>query len=245
MNRRKPRRDTRAGHDEAAVQTEAELLGAVAEEEADEADPVPREFLALEQNFWEQGVRLIAGVDEAGRGPLAGPVFAAAVILPRELVLERVDDSKRLTRGVRAELDVEIRRRALAYGIGAASSREVDRVNILNATHLAMRRALARLTIQPERIVVDGLRVEPLGPLHTAVVDGDQLVHCVACASILAKVARDNLMARLAGRYPGYGWDHNVGYSTAEHVEAIFQLGVTPHHRRSFTPVQLSLELNT
>lgn len=203
-----------------------------------------KRLLEREQELWAGGVQHVAGIDEAGRGPLAGPVVAAAVILPPGAAIRGVDDSKRLPPERREALFLEIRRTAICYGVGAASSREVDRLNILRATHLAMQRALARLRVTPERIFVDGLPVPTLPEHHIAVVDGDALVHCIACASILAKVVRDRLMIRLSHRYPGYGWDTNVGYGTADHREAIGSLGLTPHHRRSFEPnSQLSLEI--
>lgn len=185
-------------------------------------------------------------MDEAGRGPLAGPVFAAAVILPPKTFIHGVDDSKLLTAPVREKVAARIRERALAWAVGAASTREVDRLNILRASHVAMRRALARLRAAPEHVLVDGLPVPGLWRECecTAVVDGDQLCHSVACASILAKVCRDRLMRLLASRYPGYGWDTNAGYGTPEHREAIHTLGLTPHHRLSFGPLQLTLGLD-
>jgi len=201
------------------------------------------QLLALERSFWDRGLELLAGIDEAGRGPLAGPVLAAAVILPQGVAIEGVDDSKRLSPAMREELAAEICARAICYAIGAASAREIDRLNILRATHLAMRRAVQRLRVRPQHLIVDGLPVPALGEDHTAVVEGDRRVHSIACASILAKVTRDRLMRRLAARYPGYGWEQNAGYATAEHRAAIQRLGLTPHHRRSFAPAQLSLEL--
>lgn len=203
----------------------------------------PRGYLKLERELWERGVTHVAGVDEAGRGPLAGPVFAAAVILPPGRLLRGVDDSKLLAPGVRERLAARIQSRATCWAVAAASSREVDRLNILRASHLAMRRALRRLGVEPEHVVVDGLPVPDLAPECTAVVDGDRLVHAVSCASILAKVYRDRLMHRLAPRYPGYGWATNVGYATEEHRSALAELGVTPHHRLSFQPTQLGLDL--
>jgi ribonuclease HII len=197
--------------------------------------------LDLERALWAEGVELVAGVDEAGRGPLAGPVVAAAVIFRREQRVPGVTDSKRLPPRERDELASAIRRRALCVGVGAASCLEIDRLNILRATHLAMRRALARLPVLPGHVLVDGLPVPELGPGHTAVVDGDARSFTIASASILAKTTRDRLMKRLALRYPGYGWDTNVGYGTPEHVAALTELGPSPHHRRSFVPVQLSL----
>lgn len=203
-----------------------------------------QKLLELEQAYWERGQDLIAGVDEVGRGPLAGPVLAAAVVLPAGVAIRGVDDSKKLTAEKRAELYAEIRAHAVAIGVAGASTREVDRINILRASHLAMRRALGRLGCTPHHVFVDGTPVADLGWEHTAVVDGDAKVHCIACASIVAKVVRDRIMHLLASRYPGYGWETNAGYATAAHRGAIVELGLTPHHRRSFEPnSQLTLEL--
>lgn len=203
-----------------------------------------KKLLEVESALWDEGIEHIAGVDEAGRGPLAGPVMAAAVIMPRGVTIRGVDDCKRLTPDARERLFLEIREKALCYGIAAASPREIDRLNILRASHLAMRRALARLRVPPQHILVDGLPIPELGSRHTAIIDGDAKVHAIACASILAKVVRDRVMSLLAGRYPGYGWDSNVGYATAQHRSAIIDLGLTPHHRRSFEwNTQITLEL--
>lgn len=199
--------------------------------------------LKLERELWGEGLEHVAGLDESGRGPLAGPVVAAAVIFDPEVRVPGVVDSKLLSAEEREELVVEIRRRALCIGVGAASPREVDRLNILRASHLAMQRALDHLSTPPEHVLVDGLPVPALGPDHTAVVGGDRKSYTIASASIVAKTTRDDLMRRLAERYPDYGWHTNVGYSTPEHVSALNDHGPTPHHRRSFVPVQLSLEL--
>lgn len=201
--------------------------------------------MELEQSFWDRGIEFVAGVDEVGRGPLAGPVLAAAVVFPPHVGIRGVDDSKRLSAEKRESLYQEILEKALCIGVGAASTREVDRLNILRASHLAMRRALLRLRIQPQHIIVDGLPVPELGERCTAVVDGDAKVHAIACASIVAKVVRDRAMHMLARHYPGYGWETNAGYGTVEHRGAITELGLTPHHRRSFEPnAQLLLELH-
>jgi ribonuclease HII len=203
-----------------------------------------KKLLETERALWDQGVELIAGVDEVGRGPLAGPVIAAAVIFPPGVGIRGVDDSKKLTAEKRESLLLEIRAKALAIGIGGASSREIDRINILRASHVAMTRALQKLPRAPQHIIVDGLPVPELGPNHTAIIDGDAKVHCIACASIVAKCVRDRLMRMLASRYPAYGWEHNAGYCTADHRNAIFAVGLTPHHRRSFDfNSQLTLEL--
>jgi ribonuclease HII len=202
----------------------------------------PRDLLEYERRFWGRG-RSVAGVDEAGRGPLAGPVVAAAVVLPPDVSVEGADDSKVLTGKAREELYQQIISCARCVGIGAASVREIDRRNILRATTVAMQRALDRLGTSPDHVVVDGLPVVHLGRAHDAVVDGDALVHSIACASIVAKVVRDTLMRRLAPRYPAYAWEKNVGYGTAEHRAAIDELGVTPHHRLTFTGLQFELEI--
>jgi ribonuclease HII len=202
----------------------------------------PRDLLEYERGFWGRG-RSVAGVDEAGRGPLAGPVVAAAVMLPPDVCVEGADDSKVLSGEAREELYGRIIACARCVGVGAASVREIDRRNILRATTVAMRRALDRLGTRPDHVVVDGLPVVHLGRHHDAVVDGDALIHSIACASIVAKVVRDRLMRRLAVRYPAYAWDRNVGYGTAEHRAAIDELGVTPHHRLTFTGLQLELEI--
>ena len=202
------------------------------------ADPRLQNLLALEHEFWSRGLRWLAGVDEVGRGPLAGPVVAAAVVMPPGVAVPGIDDSKRLRPGRREELARAVVETALAAGIGAASVREIDRLNIRRATALAMQRALRRLRVVPEHLLVDGLPVPELGlAAQTAVVGGDARVHAIACASVVAKVWRDRLMQRLARRWPGYGWERNCGYGTPEHLAALRRLGPTPQHRRSFSPV--------
>lgn len=203
--------------------------------------PRPPDLLSYERRFWGRG--FVVGVDEAGRGPLAGPVVAAAVVLPPGTAVDGAADSKVLEAGERQRLAEDIRTTAHAVGVGAASVREIERLNILRATTLAMRRALSTLDIRVGHVVVDGLPVKELGWCHDAVVKGDGRVHSISCASILAKVCRDRLMRRLALRYPGYGWDTNVGYPTPEHREALQELGPTPHHRRTFGGVQLEMGL--
>ena len=182
---------------------------------------------------------LIAGVDEVGRGPLAGPVVACAIIMPADQrAIAGVDDSKQLNAATRERLALRIRERALVLSLGAASAREIDRLNIYHATVLAMQRALMRLTarfgVSPHHILVDGNPIRSLGHRHTAVVKGDAKCYAIACASIIAKVTRDRLMHRLAQRYVGYAWDRNAGYGTPQHLEALALQGLTPHHRRTF-----------
>jgi ribonuclease HII len=208
----------------------------------DQGSERPQDLLEYERRFWGRG-RSVAGVDEAGRGPLAGPVVAAAVILPEGVSVEGADDSKQLSASVREELFTRILEVASSVGVGAASVREIDRRNILRATTVAMQRALDNLVPMPDHIVIDGLPVKWLGREHEAIVGGDASVHSIGCASIVAKVMRDRLMGRLALRYPGYGWDRNAGYGTAEHRAAIDDLGLTPHHRLTFTGLQFELEL--
>lgn len=207
-----------------------------------EATTRPQDPLHYERGFWGRG-RSVAGVDEVGRGPLAGPVVAAAVMLAPDTCVEGADDSKRIPPETREDLYQRILEVARVVSVGAASVREIDRVNILRATTRAMRRALEGLPEPPGHVVVDGRPVKRLGWEHEAVVGGDGLVHSISCASIVAKVVRDRLMKRLARRYPGYGWETNVGYGTPEHRAAIDAFGLTPHHRRTFMRVQYELEL--
>jgi ribonuclease HII len=185
--------------------------------------------------------RLTVGVDEAGRGPLAGPVVAAAVVLDPAWLIEGLRDSKRLSSARREALAVTIRERALAWCIASADPEEIDRLNILGATHLAMQRAVAGLGLAPELVLVDGNRAPALAAPTRTIVGGDASVPAISAASILAKVARDALMVRLADAYPGYGFEVHKGYPTAEHRAALRRLGPTAVHRRSFAPVRAAL----
>jgi len=201
------------------------------------ADP-----LTYERAYWRRGLT-VAGVDEVGRGPLAGPVVAAAVVLCEGVPIDGAGDSKTLARSRHSEIARRVHARAAAVRIGAASAREIDRLNILRATARAMNRALSRLPVAPDHVVVDGLPMRDLAWPHDAVVGGDGIVHSIGCASIVAKACRDRLMTRLAARYPAYGWDHNKGYATRQHREALREHGLTPHHRTSFGLLQLDLFL--
>lgn len=186
------------------------------------------------KNYYEQG-RVEAGCDEAGRGCLAGSVYAAAVILPPDYQNERLNDSKKLTARQRYALRQDIERDAVAWAVGVVTPQEIDQINILNASILAMHRALDQLQVRPEAIIVDGNRFKPYHDLpHTTIVKGDGKYLSIAAASILAKTYRDDEMVRLAQEYPDYDWQHNMGYPTRKHREAIRQHGVTPYHRRTF-----------
>jgi ribonuclease HII len=181
--------------------------------------------------------KIVAGVDEVGRGPLAGPVLAAAVILGEPM--DGLADSKKLSPARREHLAAAlIGHRGVRIGIGAASVSEIDRLNILQASLLAMRRAVEKLGVQPDLALVDGNKAPALSCPVETVIGGDRLIPAISAASIIAKVIRDRLMARLDRRYPGYGWERNAGYPTSQHRTALKSLGPTPHHRTSFRPVQ-------
>jgi ribonuclease HII len=186
---------------------------------------------------------LLAGVDEAGRGPLAGPVFAAAVILAEKPRMRGLKDSKLLTAGRREVLALRIQERAIAWAVASASVEEIDRINILQATLLAMRRAVEALGTVPTEIVVDGLHCPAVSCPSRAIVDGDLNVPVISAASILAKTARDALLIELDRQYPGYGFAQHKGYGTPQHLAALQKLGPCPLHRKSFAPVaQLGFE---
>lgn len=194
-----------------------------------------------EQNMWEfeqelyaQGVKLICGIDEAGRGPLAGPVCAAAVILPPDLQIPGLNDSKKLTDKRRRELMPIIQQQAIAWGIGFASHEEIDEINILQATFLAMERALAQLEIRPDFALIDGNRQKDFGLPVKTIVKGDSRSANIAAASVLAKVTRDDLMEKMALEYPEYGFEIHKGYGTKAHYAALTEYGPSPIHRMTF-----------
>ncbi len=188
----------------------------------------------IEDGFYSRGVNVICGVDEAGRGPLAGPVCAAAVILPKHLQLPGLTDSKKLSDKKRRELFPLIREQALAWGVGFASEVEIDEINILQATFLARKRAMAQLSLSPELALIDGNRETDFGlPVHT-VVKGDSFSANIAAASILAKVSRDDYMLDMARQYPQYGFEIHKGYGTRAHYDALREYGPCPIHRRTF-----------
>ena len=188
----------------------------------------------IENTYFSQGIEVICGVDEAGRGPLAGPVCAAAVILPKGLEIPGLNDSKKLTDKRRRELAPLIKEQALAYGIAFADHNEIDQINILQATFLAMERALAQLNIKPELALIDGNRKKDFGMMVETVVKGDSRSANIAAASVLAKVTRDDYMEAIALEYPGYGFEIHKGYGTKAHYEALRQLGPCPIHRMTF-----------
>lgn len=193
-----------------------------------------KDWLFYEKECHKNGYSVVCGVDEAGRGPLAGPVYAAAVILDTRELIDRVDDSKKLTSKIREHLFEVITKKALSYGIGCASEKEIDAVNILNATHLAMKRAVCDLNITPDMVLVDGNTLPDFKLPAKAIVKGDSLSYSIACASILAKVTRDRFMTSISNEYPEYGFSRHKGYGTKFHIEKIKELGITPVHRLSF-----------
>ena len=188
----------------------------------------------IEDRCYGSGIQVICGVDEAGRGPLAGPVCAAAVILPKHLEIPGLTDSKKLSDKKRRELFPLIQEQAVAYGIGFASEREIDEINILQATFLAMKRALAQLNGQADFALIDGNRETDFGLPVKTVVKGDSLSANIAAASVLAKVTRDNIMTEMANQYPEYGFEIHKGYGTKAHYEALRTYGPCPIHRKTF-----------
>ncbi|MEP1094016.1 MAG: ribonuclease HII [Cyclobacteriaceae bacterium] len=191
-----------------------------------------------------QTKKVEAGCDEAGRGCLAGPVVAGAVILPRDYHHEELNDSKQLSEKQRVSIKKDILRDAIAWGVGVASPGEIDDINILNASYLAMHRAIEQLKLQPELLLIDGNRFKPFNQIpHECIIKGDGKYFSIAAASVLAKTYRDDLMRQLALEFPGYGWDTNVGYPTTAHRVGLKEYGTTPHHRMSFHLLPTQLEL--
>lgn len=193
-----------------------------------------KDMWQIERSHFENGITCICGVDEAGRGPLAGPVCAAAVILPPDLLIPGLDDSKKLTDKRRRELFPIIKEKAVAYGIAFATHEEIDEINILQATYLAMERAMGSLSVRPDLALIDGNRAKDFGLPVQTVVKGDSLSASIAAASILAKVTRDDYMDEMAKIYPQYGFDVHKGYGTKLHYDQIAQFGPSPIHRMTF-----------
>lgn len=185
-----------------------------------------------------------AGCDEAGRGCLAGPVVAAAVVLPKDFTHSLLNDSKQLSKNERLELKKVIQKEAIAYAVAEVCNREIEKINILNASFLAMNKAVAQLHLKPELLLIDGNRFKPAHPIpYECIVKGDSLYLSIAAASVLAKTYRDELMEKLAAEYPYYGWETNVGYPTPAHREGIMKHGVSPYHRMTFQLLPDQLEL--
>ena len=191
----------------------------------------------MERAAWESGLQFLCGVDEVGRGPLAGPVVACAVVITEPLYLEHLNDSKVVTEDRRRVLETAIRERAVCVALASADHEEIDRLNIAGASRLAMSRAILQLNVSPERVFVDAFRIPDCPFDQDPIIDGDAKCAVIAAASIVAKVARDAMMVDLDVLYPGYGFVRHKGYSTREHLEALDRLGPCPIHRRSFAPV--------
>ena len=200
---------------------------------------MPRCGLRFEKHLWSTGIALVAGIDEAGRGPLAGPVVAAATVLPAEFSLAGLNDSKQLTEPVREQFFEALTApgKLVCYGIGLAEPAEIDRLNILRATFLAMERAVTALPLRPDHLLIDGLPVPVFQQPQTAVVDGDAKSMSIAAASVIAKVTRDRMMRKWHSEFPQYDFDQNKGYGTRAHLESLQIHGPCPIHRRSFAPV--------
>lgn len=193
-----------------------------------------RNMWEIEQAYFDKGIHMLCGVDEAGRGPLAGPVCAAAVILPANVEIPGLDDSKKLSDKRRRELFPIIKEQAVAYGIAFADHQEIDQINILQATYLAMERAIAQLNVQPEVALIDGNRAKDFGIPAETIVHGDSRSASIAAASILAKVTRDDHMLEMAKMYPQYGFEIHKGYGTKAHYAALAEYGPCPIHRMTF-----------
>jgi ribonuclease HII len=201
-----------------------------------------RPDLRYERRLWKLGIDAVAGVDEAGVGPMAGPVVAAAVVFAPEIFISGVHDSKQLTHDQREELFAPIRERAIAVGVGIAEVNEIDRLNIYWATMTASRRALVALNLLPGHVLVDGRLIPGLELPQTKIVGGDRKSFCIAAASIIAKVTRDRMLVDLDAVHPGYGFAQHKGYCTSEHMQMLNKLGPSPIHRRSFWPVAASAQ---
>lgn len=198
-------------------------------------------MLAYEKELYTQGIQLIAGVDEVGRGPLAGPVVAAAVILPENCKIPGLNDSKKIPKSKHKEIYEAVLQNAIAIGIGVKDNQVIDQVNIYEATKLAMMEAIGQLDPQPQHLLIDAMRLD-LPISQTSIIKGDANSLSIAAASIVAKVTRDQMMEEFDRKYPGYDFAQNAGYGTAKHLAGLDQLGVTPIHRRSFEPIKSMCE---
>ena len=227
--------DSRSGVFQAIAKRKKEIQKRLDEDERLE------KMLAYEKELYTQGIQLIAGVDEVGRGPLAGPVVAAAVILPKACKIPGLNDSKKIPKYKHKEIYEAVLQNAIAIGIGIKDNQVIDQVNIYEATKLAMREAIGQLEPQPQHLLIDAMRLD-LPISQTSIIKGDANSLSIAAASIVAKVTRDQMMEEFDRKYPGYDFAQNAGYGTAKHLAGLDQLGVTPIHRRSFEPVKSMCE---
>ena len=227
--------DSRSGVIQAIAKRKKEIQKRLDEDERLEG------MLAYEKELYTQGIQLIAGVDEVGRGPLAGPVVAAAVILPKACKIPGLNDSKKIPKSKHKEIYEAVLQNAIAIGIGIKDNHVIDQVNIYEATKLAMMEAIGRLEPQPQHLLIDAMKLDLPIP-QTSIIKGDANSLSIAAASIVAKVTRDQMMEKFDREYPGYDFAQNAGYGTAKHLAGLDQLGVTPIHRRSFEPVKSMCE---
>ena len=227
--------DSRSGVIQAIAKRKKEIQKRLDEDERLE------KMLAYEKELYTQGIQLIAGVDEVGRGPLAGPVVAAAVILPKACKIPGLNDSKKIPKSKHKEIYEAVLQNAIAIGIGIKDNQVIDQVNIYEATKLAMREAIGQLEPQPQHLLIDAMRLD-LPISQTSIIKGDANSLSIAAASIVAKVTRDQMMGEFDRKYPGYDFAQNAGYGTAKHLAGLDQLGVTPIHRRSFEPIKSMCE---
>lgn len=227
--------DSRSGVIQAIAKRKKEIQKRLDEDERLEG------MLAYEKELYTQGIQLIAGVDEVGRGPLAGPVVAAAVILPKGCKIPGLNDSKKIPKSKHKEIYEAVLQNAIAIGIGIKDNQVIDQVNIYEATKLAMMEAIGQLEPQPQHLLIDAMRLDLPIP-QTSIIKGDANSLSIAAASIVAKVTRDQMMEEFDKEYPGYDFAQNAGYGTAKHLAGLDQLGVTPIHRRSFEPVKSMCE---
>lgn len=227
--------DSRSGVIQAIAKRKKEIQKRLDEDERLEG------MLAYEKELYTQGIQLIAGVDEVGRGPLAGPVVAAAVILPENCKIPGLNDSKKIPKSKHKEIYEAVLQNAIAIGIGVKDNQVIDQVNIYEATKLAMMEAIGQLDPQPQHLLIDAMRLD-LPISQTSIIKGDANSLSIAAASIVAKVTRDQMMEEFDREYPGYDFAQNAGYGTTKHLAGLDQLGVTPIHRRSFEPVKSMCE---
>lgn len=196
-----------------------------------------KQMMTYERKYYQQGMKLIAGIDEVGRGPLAGPVVAAAVVLPADIYLPGINDSKEMSKATREHFYHLIKQEAICYSIGIVDNNEIDRINIYQATITAMKQAIDKLNPAPDHLLIDAMPLKNIPFTTESIIKGDQKSISIAAASILAKVTRDQMMLELHQQYPGYYFDKNQGYGTKQHIEALEKYGITPIHRKSFAPI--------